>query len=115
MFSGCFQRTESTQDLYLKVLDYLRLHRGSTWDRFLTPTSSSSLVHLLIETTEEFLLSKITLLSRVISLYANADSPVARSIHDVSHLSPHFYIGRNRGEEKKQRKELIKVYRLLCL
>ncbi|OAG40479.1 hypothetical protein AYO21_05379 [Fonsecaea monophora] len=71
VFSGCFQRSEEVQALKLKLFKFLRDRKDDAWAHLLTPTSIESLATATRITTELFVASRISMRTRIFSLYAN--------------------------------------------
>jgi hypothetical protein len=70
IFSSCFQRRQDLQSLDMKILEFLRAQRNSErWASRITPMTIRGLADASVETTELFLGSRITLISRVVSIY----------------------------------------------
>ncbi|KAL7790946.1 ankyrin repeat-containing domain protein [Trichoderma ceciliae] len=78
VFSGCLQRSSDIQTMELKLYQFLSAQKDEKLLR-IKASSIHSLADSILRTTEMFISSKITLRSRVISLYANKENPV--SIH----------------------------------
>ncbi|KAI8960598.1 ankyrin repeat-containing domain protein [Daldinia sp. FL1419] len=76
VFLGCPQRSRDIQSLELKLLDlFLNDKKTDAWFQLCTVPSIRELAKIILETTGEFINSKITLRSQIISLYANKDKP----------------------------------------
>ncbi|KAI1501387.1 hypothetical protein F5X99DRAFT_428511 [Biscogniauxia marginata] len=73
LFSGCPQRSTDIQTLESKVYALFDKYKKEQWAHLLTSTSVRSLANSILETTDLFIASKISLRSRVISLYANPE------------------------------------------
>ncbi|KAI9768379.1 MAG: hypothetical protein M1840_004988 [Geoglossum simile] len=84
VFSGCPQRTPDSQAMELKLFAFLYAKRDDAWSRLLNTTSIRNLASSVLRTTEMFISSKITLRSRIISLYADEKTP--GRIHPVRHF-----------------------------
>ncbi|ETR98426.1 hypothetical protein M419DRAFT_38441 [Trichoderma reesei RUT C-30] len=73
VFTGCFQRTSSTQPLDGQLFPYLWSQKPSSpWYSFLSTLALGSLSRLVVDMTEAFVASRITLRAHVISLYTGA-------------------------------------------
>ena len=66
----------------MKLFEFLSSKRDKSWAQYLTPMSIKSHAKAVIEMTELFISSKITLINRVVSLYAN--ETMAGNLHEVS-------------------------------
>ncbi|KAJ0414214.1 ankyrin repeat-containing domain protein [Aspergillus carlsbadensis] len=70
IFSSCFQRRQDLQSLDTKLLEFLRAQKNNEqWASRMTPITIRGLADASVETTELFLNSRITLTSRVVSIY----------------------------------------------
>ncbi|KAI1121301.1 ankyrin repeat-containing domain protein [Nemania abortiva] len=81
LFYGCFQRTQDAYSLRSKVSEFLYTNAKEPWKKYLSPTSVASVARASTETTEVFLGSRVTLCSRVTSLYAKEG--IEAKIHPV--------------------------------
>ncbi|KAL2838254.1 ankyrin repeat-containing domain protein [Aspergillus pseudoustus] len=82
IFSNCFQRRRDLQSFDMKLLGFFRARKDSSrWVSHITPTTIRSLADALVETTEFFLSSRITLVSRVVSIYGR-DTHTTTNVFD---------------------------------
>ncbi|QYS96681.1 hypothetical protein H0G86_003921 [Trichoderma simmonsii] len=70
IFSGCPQRSSNFQEMEVKLFEFLSAAKNID-SRHLGSTSIHHLAKSIVQSTEVFIGSKITLWSRIISLYAN--------------------------------------------
>ena len=70
----------------LKLFSFLYAKKDDIWSHLLNAASVSNLARSVLQTTEMFINSKITLRSRIISLYA--DEKTLGRIHPVRHSKP---------------------------
>ncbi|GKZ72722.1 hypothetical protein AnigIFM50267_009101 [Aspergillus niger] len=74
IYRGCFQRRENIQAFDAKLWAFLQTHKKSAlWASLITPSSVRTLAEALVEMTEVFLRSGVTLRTRIISIYTAED------------------------------------------
>ncbi|KAL4890047.1 ankyrin repeat-containing domain protein [Aspergillus ambiguus] len=75
VYWDCFQRRRNPGALETKLWQFLEEYiENAPWASLLTPLSVKYLAEISVETTEVFLSSRITLRSRVLSIYSNEDA-----------------------------------------
>ncbi|KAL4919526.1 ankyrin repeat-containing domain protein [Aspergillus aurantiobrunneus] len=83
IFWDCFQRRRDLPAFDAKLWQFLHRHKGNTpWSSLVTPVSIRALAEATVNTTEIFLGSRITLRTRVISIYDSEGSEETDPIFD---------------------------------
>ncbi|KFY82496.1 hypothetical protein V498_08570, partial [Pseudogymnoascus sp. VKM F-4517 (FW-2822)] len=71
VFVGCPQRSSSQRAMESNLSDFLLSRKEPSWSHMLTPSAIRGLADAVLESTEVFISSKITLSSCIVSLHAN--------------------------------------------
>ncbi|KAL3432156.1 ankyrin repeat-containing domain protein [Aspergillus tetrazonus] len=83
IYSHCFLRRRDFHEFDVKVWKYLEAVKdGALWASLVVPVCVRDLTDAMVETTDLFLSSRITLLTRVVSIYAGENSKNTYSVFD---------------------------------
>lgn len=75
MFLGCFQRADNDEQVALKIFNFLHhAENEDQWKEYLTLMTATNLASTLTKMNDLFLQSKVTLRSRICSLYESSTS-----------------------------------------
>lgn len=87
VFSGCPQRSVDTGEMAGIILKLLYDNKEQSLSRIACPISTDNLALSVLRTTDMLMSSKITLRSRIISLYANRTQPEEINSVRISNLA----------------------------
>ncbi|KAL4959118.1 ankyrin repeat-containing domain protein [Aspergillus stella-maris] len=82
IFWGCFQRRKNLQAFDLGLWNYLHAHKEAFLGPLLTPTCVRPLADALVEMTDLFISSGITLRTRILSIYSHEGSKHTDPVFD---------------------------------